>query len=90
MGDQHESYSEMLEQSLNLRWPKKGDRLFKESPNWEQSVKIPNDIISRHAHIWGGNMRAGAVLIGAYKGNNSERHSLIYPILFNLSTAEQN
>ena len=21
MGDQHESYSEMLEQSLNLRWP---------------------------------------------------------------------
>ena len=64
MGDQHESYSEMLEQSLNLRWPKKGDRLFKESPNWEQSVKIPNDIISRHAHIWGGNMRAGAVLIG--------------------------
>ena len=67
MGDQHESYSEMLEQSLNLRWPKKGDRLFKESPNWEQSVKIPNDIISRHAHIWGGNMRAGAVLIGACK-----------------------
>ena len=83
MGDRHESYSEMLEQSLNLRWPKKGDRLFKESPNWEQSVKLPNDIISRHVHIWEGNMRAGAVLIGACKGNNSDRHSLIYPILFN-------
>ena len=40
MGDQHESYSEMLEQSLNLRWPKKGDRLFKEAQTGSRALSF--------------------------------------------------
>ena len=84
MSDQNESsYEALLDRIQNRRWPKKGDRLLKESHDWERSVKISNDIISRHAHIWSGNMSAGAILISAYEENNPGRHYLIYPILFN-------
>ena len=69
--DQHESFLvEMLHRIQNYRWPKKGDRLLKESQDWERGVKISNDIISRHVHIWDGNMSAGAILISACEENN--------------------
>ena len=55
--------------------------------DWERGVKISNDIISRHVHIWDGNMSAGAILIGAYEENNPGRHYLIYPILLGIIIA---
>ena len=83
MSDQHESYERLLDRIQNYRSPKKGDRLLKESQDWERGVKFSNDIISRHVQIWDGNMRAGAILISAWAENSPGRHYLIYPILFN-------
>ena len=70
MSDQNESYyAALLDRIQNYRWPKKGDRLLKESQDWERGVKISNDIISRHVQIWDGNMRAGVILISAWAEN---------------------
>ena len=45
MSDQNESsYEALLDRIQNRRWPKKGDRLLKESHDWERSVKISPDI----------------------------------------------
>ena len=78
MSDQHESYLALLEDSIkNRRWPRKGDRLLKQSQDWERGVKIANDIISRHVDIWNGNIKAGAILISACEENNPDRHYLI-------------
>ena len=84
MSDSQKSYLvEMLDRINNYRWPKKGDRLLKESKGWDRGAEISNVGISRHAHIWDGNMRAGAILIGACGESNPDRHSLIFPILLN-------
>ena len=84
MIDQHDSVvAEALDRIQNYRWPKMGDRLLKQSQDWKQGAEISSDSISRHVHIWDGNMRAGAVLINACGENNPDRHSLIYPILLN-------
>ena len=88
MSDRHESFSAgMLDRIQSYRWPKKGDRLLMQSQDCENAAEISSDVISRHVHIWDGNMRAGAVLIGACGENNPDRHSLIYPILLNYRRA---
>ena len=80
MSDRHESFlAGMLDRIQSYRWPKKGDRLLMQSQDCENAAEISSDVISRHVHIWDGNMRAGAVLIGACGENNPDRHSLIYP-----------
>ena len=70
-------------EALNLRWPKKGDRLLRKCGEWKHGAGFSNDTTFRHSHIWDGNMRAGAILIGACEEDSYECHTLIYPILFN-------
>ena len=72
-----------LEEALNLRWPRKGDRLLQKCGEWKHGARFSNDVTFRHSHIWDGNMRAGAILIGACEEDSYEGHTLIYPILFN-------
>lgn len=72
-----------LDDAMNLRWPKKGDRLLQKCSTWEHGTTFSKDATSRHSHIWDGNIRAGAILIDACEEDSYERHTLIYPILSN-------
>ncbi|MHA1537911.1 MAG: hypothetical protein ACTSUD_10170 [Alphaproteobacteria bacterium] len=60
-----------------------GDRLLRDSEDWDRAVDFSRDEISRHVHIWTGYMGAGAALIDTCQEDPHERHFLIYPILFN-------
>jgi hypothetical protein len=64
-------------------WPKKGDRLLRASDDWETSVTFEPHRISREAFIWDGYMTAGAALIDETERRPTDRHWLVYPILFN-------
>ena len=83
MDKNHKSYMDILNLAQKYRWPKKGDRLLRDSEDWDRGVEFANDEISRHVFIWSGYMGAGAALIDACEEHSHERHFLIYPILFN-------
>ncbi|MCZ6608449.1 MAG: hypothetical protein O7A66_00410 [Alphaproteobacteria bacterium] len=83
MNKNHKSYMDILNLAQKYRWPKKGDRLLRDSEDWDRGVEFANDEISRHVFIWSGYMGAGAALIDACEEHSHERHFLIYPILFN-------
>ena len=67
------------------RWPKRGDRLLRASDDWEQGVEFTSEPIQKHALLWDGYLAAGDGLIQLCqtKGYEHERHTVIYPILFN-------
>ena len=73
----------IVEQLENFRWPRKGDRLIRNCPNWNQGGEFSEDINSRHVHISDGYMIAAKILIDNCEAGNPKKHSLIYPILFN-------
>ncbi len=83
MNKSPKSYMDILNLAQNYRWPEKGDRLLRDSEDWDRGVEFSNDEISRHVFIWSGYMGAGAALIDACEEHSHERHFLIYPILFN-------
>jgi hypothetical protein len=68
----------------NYKWPAKGDRLLRAENNWRKAITFDEHEIARHAHIWGGYIRAGAALIDQCEGTDNplDRHELVYPILF--------
>ena len=82
MSTRPKSFMDIIDQAQENRWPKKGDRLLRDSEDWDRGVEFSNDEISRHVHIWSGYMSAGAALIEACEEDRHERHFLIYPILF--------
>ena len=45
------------------RWPMKGDRLLRDSEDWNRGVDFCQDKGTRHVAIWAGYMNAGAELI---------------------------
>jgi hypothetical protein len=67
---------------LEYRWPESSDRLLRSSDGWDRTVTFTDRPSSRHAFIWSGYMRAGRALIEACECEPSDRHGLIYPILF--------
>ena len=73
----------LIDEVEEHRWPKSGDRLLRNSDDWNRGVGFSRDHISRHVHIWSGYMSAGAALIDVCEEDPHERHFLIYPILFN-------
>ncbi len=77
------TFLEILEQEH--RWPRKGDRLLSRSSDWSRGVEFTSHPISKHVHLWDGYMSAGAGLIElcTQNGYEHERHTVIYPILFN-------
>lgn len=77
------TFLEIAEGASDFRWPKKGDRLLRASNDWNKAVEFTEAPVERHVHIWTGYMRAGAALIDASEQEATDRHFLIYPILFN-------
>jgi hypothetical protein len=75
------NFSDILK--IEYRWPKKGDRLLRASDDWQTAVSFTPHQTSRDAFIWDGYMTAGAALIDETERRPHDRHSLIYPILFN-------
>lgn len=68
---------------MSYRWPSRGDRLLRDTNDWNRGVTFPQNELSRDVHLWSGYMRAGAALIEACDNDLPDRHFLIYPILFN-------
>jgi hypothetical protein len=77
------TFAEILESAQSRRWPKKGDRLLRPSNDWDRAVDFAHQPVSRHVHIWGGYMRAGAALVEECGKDSVDRYFLVYPILFN-------
>jgi hypothetical protein len=75
------TFSDILK--VEYRWPEKGDRLLRASDDWQTAVSFTRYPTSRDAFIWDGYMTAGAALIDETERRPHDRHSLIYPILFN-------
>jgi len=71
-----------LSSGSDYRWPRKGDRLLRDSDDWDKAINFSDQALSRHAQIWSGYMHAGDALIGVCDRTPSERNELIYPILF--------
>ncbi len=70
---------------MEYRWPKKGDRLLRQSDDWNRGFEFSESPISRHVHLWDGYLSAGDGLIRLcmQDGYEHERHFVIYPILYN-------
>ncbi len=83
MNKRPKNFMDIIDAAQEYRWPRTGDRLLRDSEDWDRGVEFSNDEISRHVHIWSGYMSAGAALIEACGEYSHERHFLIYPILFN-------
>ena len=70
-----------ITETLDYRWPSRGDRLLR-SKNGRGHVVFSNHG-GRHAEIWMGYMRAGDKLIDAFMNEpRGAQGELIYPILF--------
>lgn len=78
-----ESFIEILD--VEHRWPKRGNRLLRASDDWERGVEFSSESIQKHALLWDGYLAAGDGLVQLCltKGYEHERHTVIYPILFN-------
>ncbi len=63
-------------------WPAKGNRLLRVAGDWEKAVSFSHHRIARHVYIWDGYVRAGATLIDQCERSATDRHDLVYPILF--------
>lgn len=72
-----------MEDDINYRWPKYGDRPFAGGSDWERDGGFTNIRTHRHLHMWDGNMKAGEVLADACMKEKFLGHELIYPILGN-------
>ncbi|WP_102227148.1 hypothetical protein [Acidimangrovimonas sediminis] len=77
------SFTDILDR--DYRWPKKGDRLLRRSDDWNLGVGFTSHPISKHALLWDGYLSAadGLVQMCLSEGYGHERHTVIYPILFN-------
>lgn len=65
------------------RWPKKGDRLLRAVGDLVQGVTFAERVYERDVLIWDGYFKAGAMLVHqCERGDNLDRHTLVYPILF--------
>jgi hypothetical protein len=64
-------------------WPKRGDRLLKSTDDWDKAITFSPYGFDRFVHLWSGYMRAGDALVDEAERDPTERHFLIYPILFN-------
>lgn len=71
--------------SQEHRWPKQGDKLLRASENWDRGVEFISEPIQKHALLWDGYLAAGDGLVQMCltEGYEHERHTVIYPILFN-------
>ena len=68
---------------LKFRWPKKGDRLLGAVGDLPQGVTFAERVFERDVLIWDGYFNAGTVLVDqCERGDNLDRHTLVYPILF--------
>ena len=66
-----------------FRWPKKGDRLLREEGDLPQNVTFAEHVVDRDVLIWDGYFKAGAMLVDqCERGDNLDRHTLVYPILY--------
>ena len=75
----------MLEDLLKpreFRWPKKDDKLILPAQDWRVGAELVQDSFSRATFIWSGYMMAGAQLVESARNLQTDKHLIVYPILF--------
>jgi len=74
-----------LEEMLNFefRWPRKGDRAFKVSEDWEKNAQLEDRASSRLVLMTNGYKIGADLMVEQAKNSNHERACLVYPIIFN-------
>ena len=72
---------------MELRYPKKADRLFHSADEFSHGLSFSQDVIARHVFMGEGYIRAADALIDVCEQNSHEKNYLIYPILFNYRQA---
>lgn len=75
------SFEDMLQREF--RWPKKGDRPFSESPDWQRNASI-----ARHGHerlvlMMTGYKAAADLMVERAARSGYDRDTLVFPIVFN-------
>lgn len=71
--------------SSDYRWPERGDRLLRRSDSGKLDVEFVEDPNMKHVALWDGYLSAarGLIDLTLQDGYQHERHTVIYPILFN-------
>lgn len=79
---ENDDWTDLASTENNFRRPKTGDRLFRESDNWDRTVIFSGQRISRFVHIWSGFADAAEILARRCEDDPVGRDLLIFPILF--------
>jgi hypothetical protein len=66
-----------------LRWPRNGDRLFKESPQWQHNAWVGGPVHYRLVVMMEGYKLAADLAVKRAVSHRPDRDFLVYPIIFN-------
>ena len=75
-----QTFSDILK--IRYLWPEGGERLLRESTDWDKAARFSADRLSRDALIWTGYVTAGAALIDEAERRPIDRDLLVHPIFF--------
>lgn len=76
MGD----FAEIL--NREFRWPKRGDRAFTASDDWQRNAQISKGVHGRLVIMMTGYKKAADQLVEATHRSGYDRDTLVYPIMF--------
>ena len=65
-----------------FRWPRKGDKPFQRSDDWQQNARMEADAPSRMVMMMEGYKRAADLMVERAQQSTVERHYLVYPVIF--------
>ena len=69
--------------SQEYRWPQDGDLLLRPVSSSSDGARFTDHVITRHTSMWDGYMEAAAILADYCRYDFSNKHELVYPVLFN-------
>lgn len=73
-------FDEILHQKL--RWPRKGDRLFTQSADWQANAYIEKHPHARMVRMMDGYKQGADLMVERAKDDRLARDALVYPIIF--------
>jgi len=74
-------FEDILNQEF--RWPRKGDRPFTQSANWQDNAYIETHTHARMVMMMTGYKKGADLMVETAKADRRERDILVYPIIFN-------
>src|ERR1700692_2298612 len=74
------SFADIL--NREFRWPKRGDKAFSVSENWQQNARVVTGVHSRLVIMMTGYKAAADLLVEKSQRSGFDRDTLVYPIMF--------